>query len=310
MAKRDTVIRPSAQGLAHSKHFICVPLFLPPQDCRIEGVSGAPRREGGRWAEGGEPTSDFPSSLTRAGPPPRPAPHLAPQLLLKLPVVVVPDQEVQREVATGVADRGHGEEAAAGPSPPACQASAPAGSPAPALPAAGERKIKANERGAQNAAERPNGPSAGCVGVGGPRAGSGTPSAAPTPRPAAPRRAPAGADSYRTDFCRRNCPKQGSAGSEPPHAAAGRRQGQPPGAGPPNPTHLQLHTGRHSVIDQKRAKIISFNPGSEQGKLSLPSPAPLPCSTNLIWFCPQLGLFQRLCGQGVTARPGQNHSSY
>ena len=36
-------------------------------------------------------------------------PHLVPQLLLQLPVVVVPDQEVQGEVAASVAGRGHGE---------------------------------------------------------------------------------------------------------------------------------------------------------------------------------------------------------
>lgn len=68
-------------------------------------------------------------------------PHLVPQLLLQLPVVVVPDQEVQGEVAASVAGRGHGE----GGRSRALTARLPSlsprwGSPAPARRPAGERR--------------------------------------------------------------------------------------------------------------------------------------------------------------------------
>lgn len=72
------------------------------QDSLDADPSGTHKDEGLSGARGGgEPT-----------PTPRRAPHLAPQLLLQLPVVVVPDQKVQREAAAGVAGRRHGEEAA------------------------------------------------------------------------------------------------------------------------------------------------------------------------------------------------------
>lgn len=67
-------------------------LLLLSHDCRVEGVGGAPRAEDWRWAQGGDATPDSP--LLSPGADPRLAPHLALQLLLQLPVVVVPDQDV------------------------------------------------------------------------------------------------------------------------------------------------------------------------------------------------------------------------
>lgn len=126
---------------------------------------------------------------SRRGKTPASPPHLVPQLLLQLPVVVVPDQEVQGEVSASVVGRGHGE----GGRSPALSAhltrlSPRWGSPAPARRAAGERREpgeRASER-ARYAAGRPSGRVEGTRGRSGGRApGRGRGSAAPTLRPAA-----------------------------------------------------------------------------------------------------------------------------
>lgn len=113
--KEIMYIKPSTQGLAHVKRSTHVLLLLLSNDSRMEGVCGAPKAEGKRWALRGDLTPYFP--FLSPGADPRLAPHLAPQLLLQLPVVVVPDQEMQGEVAAGVAGRRHGGEVAPGPSP-------------------------------------------------------------------------------------------------------------------------------------------------------------------------------------------------
>lgn len=232
-----TYIRSSAQGLAHSTPVHGLLLLLS-RGCRAEGVCGAPRADGWRWAQGGETTPDSPFCHGVADP--RPAPHLAPQLLLQLPVVVVPDQEVQREAAAGVAGRGHGGEDAAGPSVPACQVAAPRGlRRLPARPAASQRENEETDLGARHGAWWPSEPRAGRAGGRRSRAGSGTGAAAPTPRPA-------------PDFCApgRIAPNGEVRGVN--HRTPGRgRRGQPPGARARSIPRTSDSTRRNNVITEK-----------------------------------------------------------
>lgn len=223
--------------------------YYCPTAAELKGSAGPRRQRAGDGLRKAKRPPDPPPSSLRADP--RPAPHLAPQLLLQLPVVVVPDQEVQGEVATALAGRGHGEKAAAGPSPPACQASAPGGvscARPPGRRPARERENEASERRARYAERWAT---AGCgrrgrSGVAG-WVGDGVGRAHP-----APRRAPARADSSRTDFCGPNCPKQGSARGEPPRAAAGRDAVSHAARSRPDCTHPQLHTGKQSAIPKQR----------------------------------------------------------
>lgn len=174
-------------------------------------------------------------------------------------------------MAAGVAGRGHGEEAAAGPSAPAGPASAPAGSPAPARRAAGEReKRRAGEgRGPRPGGLAGRGPGAREVGCRGPGRGRG--------RPRPPRAPPLSgrADSSRTDFCGPNCPKQGSARREPPHAAARGRRGEPPG-GESAQCHPSPTPQRIALYNRPNNSDFSLSPGSRHGKLGLPVPSPFP----------------------------------
>lgn len=109
----------------------------------------------------------------------------------------------------------------------------------------------------------------------------------------APRRTAARADSSRTDFCGPNCPKPGSAGSEPPHAAAGgESRDSPPGWGSTQP-HPRPTPHRATQCNPPKALeffLLAQDPAMEISVY--PSPVSSPCSSNLIWFGPQLGYFQ------------------
>lgn len=208
----------------------------------------------------------LPSPLPWADP--RPAPHLAPKLLLQLPVVVVPDQEVQGEVAAVVAAGGHGEKAAAGPSPPAWQASASAGSPAPARPAAGER---------ENAASEGRGTRRGGLGrvtdareVGGRGPGRGRGSAAPTPRPAALPPALTASEPTSAGRTAPNWEVHGANQRKPRRGEARPDTGPRVGPIPPTPSCAPENT----VQSQNRAKTLSLSPGPRRGKLGLPFTSP------------------------------------
>lgn len=253
----------------------------------------------GRW---NDPRHTLPPR-TGGGPPPRPSPGLA---------APSPAAGSRCSRPGGAKGSGHWRrwpKTWRGDRSRALSARLPSLSPhgVPGTPAVGEWESEASERRAQYAGERPTGPDAGRAGGRGSRAGSGTESTAPTPIPAtvppaltAPEPTSAGrtAPNREVPGANHRTPRRG--GGEASHLARDS----------PNPIHVQVHSGRYSVIPPQKLKLSPLAPDLDMENSVYPSPAPFPCSTNFIWFGPQLGLFQRLCGLGVTAGPGPNHSSY
>lgn len=213
------------QDLAHSKHSIHVLLLLLTHDC---GTEESARHRGQRAGDGLREVKRLRIS-------PSPGADPTPPLTSPGPAAPSPAAGSRCSIPGGAKGSGHWRHwprtwrgAAAGPSLPACQGSAPAGSPAPArLPRGRQARARRASGGRSTSASslwvR-------CWARGRPRVAGwvGDPVGRAHP---APRRVPAGADSSLTDFCGPNCLKQGSAGSEPPHAAVGRRRGQTPGLG-------------------------------------------------------------------------------
>lgn len=172
------------------------------------------------------------------------------------------------------------------------------------------RPARARERVREGRGTRRGGLRAGCgargrSGVAG-RVGDGVGRAHP-----APRRAPARADSSRTDFCGPNCPKPGSARGEPP-CTPRRGETRPatrPGVGPIAPT--PNYTPGNTVQSPNRANILSLSSGSGYGKLGLSVTSPFPPAPAISHGSVHNWASSIRCEfRGGQLGPGPNHSRY
>ena len=142
----------------------------------------------------------------------------------------------------------------------------------PARPAAGERENQGSERGARYEARGTSWPGEGHareVGDRGPGRGRGR------PRPPRPAALPPAVTAPEPTSVGRTAPNREVRGAN--HRAPWRGGGEDNHLvrGPPNPTHLQVHIGKHSNA-QNRAKTLFFSPESLHGKLGLPFITPFP----------------------------------